>query len=145
MRRNILMMVGVVILAVPAIVYAQPALVGCCAPNSPTCQLISEEDCINAHGIPEADTCAGVQCGVCCEGLGGGNPNACANDFPLAACREGNGTPVFDARCVVDGAGVHRCVKDAPAPAIRWQLLIGIAGLLAVAGVYRVRRSAGTH
>src|SRR5512140_3832677 len=128
MRRNMLMAVVVIGLAAPAMVGAQPALVACCVPTSPTCQLLSEIDCDNAHGIfQQGDTCAGVQCAACCEGLGGGNPNACANDFPIASCREVNGTIVFDARCFVDGAGVHRCVKDAPAPAMRWPLLIGVA------------------
>ena len=134
----------VVGLAVPAVVHAQPSLVACCVPTSPTCQLLSPINCDNAHGIFEGDTCAGVLCGACCEGVGG-NPNVCGDNFPIASCREGNGTVVFDARCIVDGTGVHRCVLDAPAPAMRWPLLVGAAGLLAAAGIYRVRRSARTH
>ena len=118
-------------------------LVACCVPGSTSCQLLSATDCTNARGIDEGTTCTNVQCGACCQGIGGGNPNACSNNFPIVSCIEGVGTVVRNAHCVVGNTSTT-CVANPPTgpvntPALDWTKAGVVGLLLGAAGIYRLR------
>ncbi len=145
-RRVLRAAVGVAVLLVLTGGRASAQLVACCVPSSTQCQLLSSTDCTNARGIEEGPTCLNVQCGACCQGIGGGNPNACSNNFPIVSCIEGVGTVVPNAHCQV-GDTATTCVPNPAtgpvnAPALDWTKALGVALLLASGGIALRRRRA---
>lgn len=123
--------------------WAQAQEVACCAPISDSCQLVTEQQCLDAKGIVEGSSCDGVKCTACCAEFGG-NPNACNDEFNIVLCLEANGTPVSDAHCAPDQSA---CIPDitaasARAPAVGQAGIVAIGLLLACGGYWRLRRRA---